>query len=202
MERELESRIERLAHMLADLQAREERLAVEGEALTGSMADWKQRIEDRSGEVAKLYVDRDARREELHGAQDVIEAKRAEVEQIQDQLREVEKRRRGRGEALLEVETELTRMELTTQNLEDRIEEKFQTTVEKGFASLDPESIPDELVREDDIVQIAANEAVFENMRRGGLTAVNYVGGYLESYDDGSKMSDRELRDAIVLQEL
>lgn len=184
VERELESRIERLAHMVADLDAREERLGAEGETLTGSMADWNQRIEERSGEVAGLYVDRDARREELHGAQDVIETKRAEVEQLQDQLRDVEKRRRGRGEALLEVETELTRMELTTQNLEDRIEEKFQVSIEKGYAGLDPESIPKELVREDETVQIEQVEELLAERQQklDKIGPVNFVA--LDEYDE------------------
>jgi chromosome segregation protein len=184
VERELESRIERLSHMVEDLDAREERLSVETETLTGDIGSWNQLVESKGAEAAAHYVDRDARREELRGAQDVIEEKRAEVENIQDQLREVEKRRRGRAEALLEVETELTRMDLTVQNLNDRIEDKFQTTVEEGYAKLDPESIPRELVREEDTVQLGQVEELLAERqdKLDRIGPVNFVA--LDEYDE------------------
>jgi len=150
VERELDSRLERLAHMVEDLSARQERLGVEGDALTTSLAAWKESVQERTVEVTMLYGERNKRQEELRGAQDLIEGKRADLEKIQDRLREVEKRRRERSDALHEVETELTRMDLTTQNLNDRIEEKFQCTIEAGYAGIEPDAIPDELVRESD----------------------------------------------------
>jgi chromosome segregation protein len=75
-------------------------------------------------------------------------------------------------------------MELTTQNLEDRIEEKFQTSVEKGYGELDPESIPTELVREEDVVQIEQVEELLAERQQklDKIGPVNFVA--LDEYDE------------------
>ncbi len=184
VDRELESRLERLGNMAEDLRSREARLRVEAESLTTNLATWNQSVEDRSGEVARHYTDRDARREDLRGSQDVIEEKRADVEKLQDELRAVEKRRRDQAESLHELETELTRMEMTGQNLNDRIEEKFQCTVEEGYSAIEPESIPPDLAREEDTVQLAQVEELLaeRQAKLDRIGPVNFVA--LDEYEE------------------
>ena len=184
VDRELESRLERLAHMAEDLRAREARLQAEDGMLSEHLVEWKESVENRSAEVAQLYGDRDQRREDLRGAQDAIDDKRAAMESLQTELREVDQRRRQRSDAAHEVETELTRIELIQQNLADRIDEKYQCTIEAGFQAIDPEAVPQELVRDEGAVQLEQVEELLgvrqEKLDRIG--PVNFVA--LDEYEE------------------
>jgi len=150
-ERELSSRLERLANMAEELRGRLERLHTEGTTLASDLKAWKENVESGGERVTAMHRDRETRREALREVQEAIETRRAEVEAVQDELRAVDKRRRERSDALHAVQTRHAELDFNRRNVVDRIEEKFQTSVEEGFATLDLETIPKDLVREVDV---------------------------------------------------
>jgi chromosome segregation protein len=190
-DRELASRLERLANMSEDLRGRIERLRSEDASLEQDLATWRATVDENAERVTTMHREREERRESLREAQEAIETRRAEVEKVQDELRAVEKRRRERSDALHEVQTRRTEMEYQTRNVTDRITEKFQTTVDEGFASLDLEAVPKELVRETDdgekelgTVQMEQVEEMLAERQRklDQIGPVNFVA--LEEYDE------------------
>lgn len=154
VDRELQSRIERLGNMADELRSRSTRLSGERETLGSDLDAWKHTVGQRTDEVSEGYRERETRREALRTAQEDIEVRRAEMEQLQEQLRAVDKRRRERGDSLHAVQSELTRLEFTGQNFIDRIREKFHVEIAEAFATLDPKDLPKQLVRDTGAVDV------------------------------------------------
>ena len=190
-DRELASRIERLANMSEELRARLDRLQAESGSLGDDLEAWREGVASGTENVTAMHREREERRETLREAQEAIEARRAEVETIQDQLRAVERRRRERSDALHEVQTRHAELEFTRRNVTDRIQEKFHTTVEEGFANLDLDAVPKDLVRETDdgeaelgTVQLDQVEELLKEraLKLEQIGPVNFVA--LEEYDE------------------
>ena len=188
-DRELDSRLLRLSAMKADLDGRLERLLDEERALTANLAEWRSGIEARTQRVAERFADRDTRRESMREVSAEIDAKRVEMDQVQETMREIAERQRQKSETLHELETELTKKALTTANLRDRIFERYQIPVEAGIeaahAALSPESLPRDLVRDEESgnVQLSQVEELRAERqeRLDKLGPVNFVA--LDEYE-------------------
>jgi chromosome segregation protein len=152
-DRELDSRLLRLFAMKSDLDGRLERLDEEEATLRASLIEWRAGIEERTQRVADRFADRDTCREAMREIDAAIDAKRVELDQVQESMREIAERQRHKSETLHELETELTKKALTASNLRDRIFERYQIPVDGGieaaYAALSQESLPRDLVRDE-----------------------------------------------------
>lgn len=184
IDRELESRIERLNHMREELSDRLRSLDDESATLERNLEQWQAEVQSRRGELDGLYSRREQSQEALREINEVIETRRDEVEGLREQLRVIQERQRKKAAAIHEVETARTRLELTVQNVQDRIQEKFETTVEEGYAAIEDEQLPRDLVREEDTFQLEQVESLLSERQQklDKLGPVNFVA--LDEYEE------------------
>lgn len=183
-ERELGTRLERLGHMRDDLGQRHQRLTEERATLRGNLGGWKEALGEKETALETRFAERETRREAVREAQTRLDAKRQEMETIQEQISAINKRQREKADALHQIETELTKHQLTVQNMRDRIQEKFQTDLDQGLADLDVEALPKELVGEEGVYQLEQVEELLgeRQQKLDKIGPVNFVA--LEEYEE------------------
>jgi len=183
-ERELGTRLERLGHMRDDLGQRHARLTEERATLRGNLGGWKETLTAKETQLETGFTERETRREGVRAAQAKLDAKRGEMEAIQESISAINKRQREKADALHGIETELTKHQFTVQNMRDRIQEKFQTDLERGLADLQPETLPKELVGEEGVYQLDQVEELLgeRQQKLDKIGPVNFVA--LEEYDE------------------
>ena len=183
-DRELESRRSRLSAMRDDLSQRLEHLERESERLIRDIADWSEHSTARQGRLKALFDQRETRREELRGVQADIDGKRQQMEALQQTVSELGQVQRKKQEALHELDTESTKLTLRSENLRDRLREKFQLQVEEAYAALNMKALPRELVLDEDgrCQPEQVKEILAERQERlDKLGPVNFVA--LDEYD-------------------
>jgi chromosome segregation protein len=146
VERELISRTARLQAMEAELAELIHRRVEESAGLAVDLETWLRTIQEREGALAGLFQQREERGELLRQAREAIDAQRQQLEAAQDAMRVIAERQRAKSDALHELQQQETRAALTLQNTQERIQEKFQTTIEQGLATIQPEQLPPELI--------------------------------------------------------
>ncbi len=185
LERELESRHQRLEVMLEDLRQRLARLESERATLEEDSERWQASKVEREESLSGLFEDRDTRREALRSLQESIDEKRVAMEAVQETIGEINERQRRKADALGALETRCTKIELTVQNIAERIQEKFQISVEEGVTQIADEALPSELVRgEDGVFQVnQVEELLAERQEKlDKLGPVNFVA--LDEYEE------------------
>ncbi len=190
VDRELRGRRDRLENMRSELDERLRNLDAEGATLEKNVAQWQEEVRSRREEVDGLYRMRSQRQEDLREVNEIIDGKRNEVEQLREQLRLVHERQKQKADALHEVETQITKVELTLANLEDRIQEKFETTVEEGYQAIEEGQLPSDLVREEDTYQLSQVEEMLNErqQRLDKIGPVNFVA--LDEYEEKKQRLD------------
>ena len=181
--RELESRLHRLRAMQQDLDARSSRLRDEDLSLTEQMSNWRTQLSEHETELGSLFQEREQREEEMRGLRETVDDRRAELEKAQESMREISERQRAKEKALGEVENTITKNRLTIDNFEERIQEKYRVDIEGGFATLNPEELPKELIKEDDSYPMEQILQLLEDRRTkiDKLGPVNFAA--MEEYD-------------------
>jgi chromosome segregation protein len=182
-ERELSGRAERLAAMESELAELVRRRQEEAAQLAANLTQWRETSGQREAELSGLFADRDLRAEAVGGARHAIDGQRSQLEAAQQATQAIIERQKAKADALHELETRMTRATLTVQNAEERIMEKFQTTVAAGVAAIAAGDLPGDLIREGDSYPAAQVEELLGDRRdrMDKLGPVNFTA--LEEYE-------------------
>ena len=189
-QRETETALAHLRESVAELFARRERLAEEIEAGHLTRESLGEELVAKREIMARAMDERERRRLVVRAAAEGINALHEETAIWNRRVQEIEKQRGGFREQAHGLETELATLDVRRNNLEERIEEQYKGPFRELIESVTPDQIPDELLREDNVFQIAQAEELLEDRRRklAELGPINHLA--LEEYDTKKERLD------------
>jgi chromosome segregation protein len=189
-QRETETALAHLRENVAELFARRERLAEEIETGRLTREAHGEELVAKREIMARAMDERERRRLVVRAAADGISALHEETAIWNRRVQEIEKQRGGFREQAHGLETELATLDIRRNNLEERVEEQYKGSFRELVAAVSLEHIPEELVMEESVFQIAQAEDLLEDRRRklAELGPINHLA--LEEYDTKKERLD------------
>lgn len=189
-QRETETALAHLRENVAELFARRERLAEEIETGRLTREVHGEELVAKREIMARAMDERERRRLVVRAAADGISALHEETAIWNRRVQEIEKQRGGFREQAHGLETELATLDIRRNNLEERVEEQYKGSFRELVASVSLDHIPEELVMEESVFQIAQAEDLLEDRRRklAELGPINHLA--LEEYDTKKERLD------------
>ncbi len=189
-QRETETALAHLRESVAELFARRERLAEEIESGRLTSETLGEELVAKREIMSRAMDERERRRTVVKRAAEGIAALHEETSIWNRRVQEIEKQRGGFREQAHGLETELATLDVRRNNLEERVEEQWKGPFRELIDSVNPEHIPDELLMEDNVFQIAQAEELLEDRRKkmAELGPINHLA--LEEYDTKKERLD------------
>ncbi len=182
--REAEATLEHLRQSVAEQFSRRERLAQETEVSRETLQALQEDMAEKKGILGKGMDERQRRRQVVQAASDGIKVLHEETDSWHQRVQVIEKQRGGYREQAHEVETLLATLDIKRNNLEERVEQKYDGNFQDLVNSVEMDDLPHELEMDEGVFQVSQAEELLnlKKSKLGGLGPINHLA--LEEYDE------------------